>query len=55
MIECKKLSFSYLAGGGKKKYETIKNVSCRIKEGSFVLLCGVSGCGKTTLTRIDLI
>lgn len=52
MIECKKLSFSYLAGGGKKKYETIKNVSCRIKEGSFVLLCGVSGCGKTTLTRI---
>ena len=52
MIECKKLSFSYLAGGGKKKYETIKNVSCRIKEGSFVLLCGVSGCGKTTLIRI---
>lgn len=56
MIECKNVSFSYYSNreGGKGLQEdgTLKNVSCTIADGSFVLLCGASGCGKTTLTRL---
>ena len=56
MIQCNNVSFSYpvsktdesftQSGGG------LKNISCTIEDGSFVLLCGTSGCGKTTLTRL---
>lgn len=48
MIELKNVSFQYAnAGSG-----TLQNVSLRIKKGEIVLLCGQSGCGKTTLTRL---
>ena len=30
----------------------LKHISCTIEDGSFVLLCGTSGCGKTTMTRL---
>lgn len=30
----------------------LKHITCTIEDGSFVLLCGASGCGKTTLTRL---
>ena len=48
MIEFQNVSFSYLdsADGG------LKNVSLTIPDGQCVLLCGRSGCGKTTLTRL---
>lgn len=50
MLECKDVSYSYpaasLSGGA------LKNISCTIEDGSFVLLCGESGCGKTTMTRL---
>lgn len=56
MIECKNVSFSYYSSheGDKGLQEdgTLRNVSCTIADGSFVLLCGASGCGKTTLTRL---
>ena len=48
MIERQNVSFSYPgdACGG------LKNISLTIPDGQFVLLCGRSGCGKTTLTRL---
>lgn len=48
MIKLKDVSFTYTnAGSG-----SLKNVSLHIKQGECVLLCGQSGCGKTTLTRL---
>ena len=56
MIECENISFSYpskeLAEGINQPGGALKNISCTIADGSFVLLCGTSGCGKTTLTRL---
>ena len=49
MIELQDLSFVY--GGGEKE-GGLKNINLKIDAGSFVLLCGASGCGKTTLTRV---
>lgn len=48
MIEFKNVSFAYpdSADGG------LKNVDLTIPDGQCVLLCGRSGCGKTTLTRL---
>ena len=56
MIECRDVSFSYPASGpvdGECLTEgALKHITCTIKDGSFVLLCGASGCGKTTITRL---
>ena len=55
MIECRNVCFSYPAGqqsDGSRPGGTLKNISCTIEKGSFVLLCGESGCGKTTMTRL---
>ena len=56
MIECKDVCFSYRSNRENIEVSqnggTLKNISCSIEDGSFVLLCGASGCGKTTLTRL---
>lgn len=56
MIECKNVCFSYYSNledsNNLQNDGTLKNISCTITNGSFVLLCGASGCGKTTLTRL---
>ena len=46
-IEIRNLSFAY--PGAKKK--CLEDVSFSIEKGEYVLLCGNSGCGKTTLLR----
>ena len=48
MIEFQNVSFSYPGStdGG------LKNIDLTIPDGQCVLLCGRSGCGKTTLTRL---
>lgn len=49
MIELRDVSYQYESGtqsGG------LRNINLSIKKGEVVLLCGSSGCGKTTLTRL---
>ena len=49
MIEFREVSFSY---GQNEQTCGIKNINLTIEDGQCVLLCGESGCGKTTLTRL---
>lgn len=48
MIDIKDVSFSY----GGKDGKALNQVSLHIGKGECVLLVGLSGCGKTTLTRL---
>lgn len=48
MIEMDGLSFTYR----NAKEATLKDISLHIPAGQCVLLCGESGCGKTTLTQL---
>lgn len=48
MIKLEQVSFSY---SGVEK-ENLKNVNLSIHDGECILLCGRSGCGKTTITRL---
>ena len=48
MIELKNVSFRYPLSDT----ESLKNFSLSIKKGECVLLCGRSGCGKTTVTKL---
>lgn len=48
MIELHNVSFTY----EQAENPGLENVSLTIKEGECVLLCGKSGCGKTTITRL---
>jgi len=49
MIEIKNLCFTY-SGGDRKR--GLVDISLSIKKGEVLLLCGESGCGKTTLSRL---
>lgn len=49
MLEFQNVSFSYAQAD---KEGTIRNINLTIQPGEAVLLCGESGCGKTTLTRL---
>ena len=48
MIRLKNVFFSY----DEQQENGLRDVSIHIPEGQFVLLCGESGCGKTTVTRL---
>lgn len=48
MIEIKNVNFSYSKEGKKR----LKNINLHIRDGECVLLCGKSGCGKTTVTKL---
>lgn len=48
MIELKNVSFSYQG----QDHGGLHNVTLNIKQGECVLICGRSGCGKTTITRL---
>lgn len=47
MIAIKNVSFGY-----NDHEKIIKNINLEIKQGECVLLCGESGCGKTTITKL---
>lgn len=48
MIKLKNVTFSY---GNKESEMQINNLNLNIQKGEFVLLCGKSGCGKTSILR----
>ena len=50
MIKIDHISFSY----GEKNENTggVRDIDLNIEDGQFVVLCGESGCGKTTITRL---
>ena len=47
-LECRNLAFTYKQNAQK----TLQNISFSLQDGDFALLCGDSGCGKTTLLRL---
>ena len=47
MVELHDVSFSYT-----KEVGTLTHVDLTIRPGECVLLCGASGCGKTTITKL---
>lgn len=48
ILTLKNLSFSYPESDRK----AIENISLSVGEGEFIVICGSSGCGKTTLLRL---
>ena len=51
MIEFKDVAFQYEQGSSKGK---IENINLTIHDGEVVLICGESGCGKTTVGKLVL-
>lgn len=47
VIQIKDVSFAY-----EKEQGTLSHVELEIKQGECILLCGESGCGKTTVTKL---
>ena len=47
ILSIENLTFTY----PKTETPAVENVSLQVGEGDFVLLCGASGCGKTTLKK----
>ncbi len=50
MVKFENVSFHY--GGERGTGEGVDNLDLEIKKGEFIVLCGRSGCGKTTVTRL---
>ncbi len=48
ILSLENLTFTY----PKTEDPAVENVSLQVDEGDFVLLCGASGCGKTTLLKL---
>lgn len=50
MIKIDHISFSY--GEENENTGGVRDIDLNIEDGQFVVLCGESGCGKTTITRL---
>ena len=50
MIQIDHVTFSY--GGENESAGGIQDINLNIEDGQFFVLCGESGCGKTTITRL---
>ena len=50
MIELKQVTFRY--DNAPENAHSIRNINLTIQNGACVVLCGRSGCGKTTITRL---
>ena len=50
MIKLKNVSYAYPQNG--EIIQSLKNINLEINQGEVIVLCGSSGCGKTTLTRV---
>ena len=48
LLTVENLSFSYPQAGGR----ALENVTCSVRRGEFVALCGATGSGKSTLLRL---
>lgn len=48
ILQIKNLTFSY----PETSNPALENISLSVKEGEFAVLCGTSGCGKTTLLKL---
>jgi energy-coupling factor transport system ATP-binding protein len=48
MVEIENVTFHY----GETREQCLQGISLSVKRGECVLLCGESGCGKTTVTRL---
>ena len=46
------ISIDHVSFGYGEAQETLSQVSAAIAPGECVLLCGASGCGKTTVTKL---
>jgi energy-coupling factor transport system ATP-binding protein len=49
MIELKHINYKYPSGGNEN---SLSDFNLHINAGEFIVLCGKSGCGKTTVTRL---
>ena len=47
ILKISNLHFSY----ARQKEEVLKGIDLEVEEGEFLVLCGVSGCGKSTFLR----
>lgn len=50
MINIKNVNFSYDKEDSSKN--CLRNINLKVEKGEFVVLCGKSGCGKTSITRL---
>ena len=50
MIQIDHVTFSY--GEENENTGGVRDIDLNIEDGQFVVLCGESGCGKTTITRL---
>jgi energy-coupling factor transport system ATP-binding protein len=52
LISLKNISFKYQNDEDENNSLELNNINLNIKKGEVVLICGESGCGKTTVTRL---